>query len=123
MDSKVLSHAISLARGNDAALYLFHIVEGVSGQIYGGEADDKEARHDKESLEGIAAEIRTHGIEAFPHLGYGSVPKAIIRLAKEHNLDLLVMGGHGHRGLKDIFFGASISEVRHGLTIPVLVVQ
>jgi manganese transport protein len=33
------------------------------------------------------------------------------------------MGAHGHRGVKDVFFGASISEVRHALTIPVLVVQ
>jgi len=123
MDNKVLSHAISLAKGNDSALYLFHIVEGVSGQIYGGEADDEEARRDKEQLEEIAAEIRKHGIEAHPLLGYGNVPKAIVQLSNEHKLDLLVMGGHGHRGLKDIIFGASISEVRHALTIPVLVVQ
>ena len=38
-------------------------------------------------------------------------------------VDLLVMGGHRHRGLKDLFFGASVSKVRHQLSIPVLVVQ
>ncbi len=123
MDNKVLSHAMSLAKGNNAGLYLFHIVEGVSGQIYGGEADDEEARRDKEAIEAIAVQIRKHGIDAFPYLGYGDVPKEIIKLTNEHHLDLLVMGGHGHRGLKDIIFGASISEVRHALTIPVLVVQ
>lgn len=122
-DSNVLSHAVSLAKGNNSALYLFHIVEGVSGQIYGGEAADEEARRDKELLEGIAVEIRQHGIETHPLLGFGNVPKALIQLSNEHKLDLLVMGGHRHRGLKDIFFGASISEVRHALTIPVLVVQ
>jgi manganese transport protein len=36
---------------------------------------------------------------------------------------LLVMGGHGHRGIKDIIFGTSISKVRHELKIPVLIVQ
>ncbi|MBI3789170.1 MAG: universal stress protein, partial [Ignavibacteriales bacterium] len=58
-----------------------------------------------------------------PVLGYGNVPEQIVRLSKEHGIDLLVMGGHRHRGLKDIFFGASISKVRHALSIPVLVVQ
>ncbi len=122
-DNAVLSHAISAAKKDNASLYLFHIVEGVSGQIYGGEADDEEARKDKESLETIAVEIRKHGIIVHPVLGYGNVPKAIIKLTNENNLDLLIMGGHGHRGIKDLFFGASISEVRHALSIPVLVVQ
>jgi manganese transport protein len=56
-------------------------------------------------------------------LGYGRVPKEIIRISKEQKIDLLVMGGHGHRGIKDIIFGTSVSKVRHGLKIPVLVIQ
>jgi len=56
-------------------------------------------------------------------LGFGRVPKEIVRIAKEKNVDLLVMGGHGHRGIKDLLFGTSISQVRHELKIPVLVIQ
>jgi manganese transport protein len=33
------------------------------------------------------------------------------------------MGAHGHRGLKDIFFGATINSVRHNTRIPILVVR
>ena len=58
-----------------------------------------------------------------PLLGYGRVPDQLIKLSKESEINLLIMGGHGHRGIKDIFFGASISRVRHALAIPVLVVQ
>jgi len=57
------------------------------------------------------------------HLGYGRVPKQLVQLTKETGVDLLVMGGHGHRGLDDILYGTSISAVRHALSIPVLVVQ
>lgn len=32
-------------------------------------------------------------------------------------------GGHGHRGWKDIFFGATISKVRQALQIPGFVAQ
>ena len=123
MDGKVLSHAQSLALPNKAAIYLFHVVEGVSGQVYGSEAYDNEAREDQSRLESIAAQLRTSGLEVQAVLGYGSPPKQLIKLSTEHNIELLVMGGHRHRGLKDIFLGASISEVRHALSIPVLIVQ
>lgn len=122
-EAAVLSHAVSEGKRHGATLYLFHIVEGVSGQVFGGQAYDDEARQDKEHLEAIAAELQRHGVKAEPMLGFGSVPKQIVRLAKETNIDLLIMGGHGHRGLKDLIFGASISRVRHALAIPVLVVQ
>jgi manganese transport protein len=123
MDEKVVSHALMLARQHGAVMHLFHIVEGVSGQLYGKEAFDNEARRDKEDLEVIAEQLRTAGVPVQAALGYGRVPGELVRLAREHRIEVLVMGGHGHRGLKDILFGASISEVRHQLSIPVLVVQ
>ena len=123
MDMKVLSHAQTLAKQHGATMYLFHVVEGVSGQLYGTQAYDDEARQDKDHLEAIASQLRSSGIEVQALLGYGRVPAELIRLARETGIDMLVMGGHGHRGIKDIFFGASISKVRHALSIPVLVVQ
>lgn len=123
MDTKVLNHAVAVSRRNDSSLVLFHIVEGVSGQLYGRDADDDEARQDREILESVAAEIRKAGITVEVRLGFGRVPEQLVSLSRSSNIDLLIMGGHGHRGLKDLIFGASISEVRHSLTIPVLVVQ
>jgi manganese transport protein len=104
-------------------MYLFHVVEGVSGQLYGKDAYDDEARSDLEKLEEIARRLGEKKIDAVPVLGFGRVPDQLVILSKEHEIDLLVMGGHGHRGFKDVLFGASISEVRHKLSIPVLVVQ
>jgi len=123
MDGKALSHAQTLSKQNNATIYLFHVVEGVSGQLYGTNADDSEARDDKLRLREIAQQLHSTGIEVVPLLGYGRVPEQLVELAKESRIDLLIMGGHRHRGVKDIFFGASISEVRHKLEIPVLVVQ
>jgi manganese transport protein len=71
----------------------------------------------------LAEQIRITGVEVETTLGYGKVPEQIVKISKESGIDLLVMGGHGHSGLKDIFFGTSVSRVRHGLAIPVLVVQ
>ena len=123
IDQKVLSHAQTLAKQQSAVLYLFHVVEGVSGQLYGNKAYDDEARMDIEHLESIASQLRKSGLEVQALLGFGRVPEQLVELANKTKIDLLVMGGHRHRGLKDIFFGASITRVRHRLSIPVLVVQ
>jgi manganese transport protein len=123
VDTKVLSHAQTLAKGYGAELFLFHIVEGVAGQLFSSEAYDDEARHDKDQIEAFARQIRGTGVPVSVILGYGRVPEQLVKLSKESGIDLLIMGGHGHRGLKDIFFGTSISKVRHAISIPVLVVQ
>src|ERR1041384_2076584 len=123
VDDKVLSHAQTLAHQNSASLYLFHVVEGVSGQLFGKEAYDDEARNDAEKLEAIDRQPQGAGIKAVAVLGFGRVPEQLVQLARENRIDLLVMGGHRHRGLKDLLFGASVSQVRHRLSIPVLVVQ
>jgi manganese transport protein len=122
-DAAVLSHALTLGQHHQASLYLFHVVEGVGGQVHGTDADDTEAREDAAHLNRIAEQVRAEKQEVVTALGYGRVPNALVTLAREQKIDVLVMGGHGHRGLQDILFGASISEVRHKLEIPVLVVQ
>ena len=38
---------------------------------------------------------------------------AILRYAREIEPDLVIMGAHGHGGLKDLIFGTTISPVRH----------
>ncbi|RYE29029.1 MAG: universal stress protein, partial [Sphingobacteriaceae bacterium] len=41
----------------------------------------------------------------------------------EKNLELLVMGAHGHKAFKDIIFGTTVNSVRHKIKVPVLIVQ
>ncbi len=123
LEEKVLSHAKTLALHHGAELFIFHVVEGVSGQLYGGDAADEEAREDRERLETLAMEMSAGGLTVTPMLGFGPVPREIVRLSRETEVDILVMGGHRHRGLKDLVFGTSISEVRHKLPIPVLIIQ
>ena len=36
---------------------------------------------------------------------------------------MLVVGAHGHTGIKDWIYGETIDNVRHELNIPVLVVH
>jgi manganese transport protein len=122
VDEKVLSVAQQMAKQNSASLVLMHVVEGVGGQLLGRNAYDNEARDDYDHLNQHAEQLRQTGVEVEAILGFGRVAKEIVRLVKENEVDLLIMGSHGHKGLKDLLFGTSISKVRHGLKIPVLVV-
>jgi manganese transport protein len=63
------------------------------------------------------------GVEVETFLGYGSVPDELIRLATENAIDVLIMGGHGHRGLSDLVFGSAVAPVRHRLNIPIMVIR
>jgi manganese transport protein len=121
-DGRVLAHARTLAHQHKASVYLFHIVEGVSGQLFGKEAGDREARSDVAFIHEIARQLAETGLSVQAELGYGRVAVELVRLSELHNVDILVMGGHRHTGFRDLFFGTSISKVRHQLKIPVLVV-
>jgi manganese transport protein len=48
-------------------------------------------------------------VETLP--GFGDVAKGIIRMFQEEKIDILVVGGHGHRGMSDLVFGSTITPM------------
>jgi manganese transport protein len=126
-DAVMLAEALALARAHHAELVLMHVVEGVGGQFYGRDTDDAERRADEQYITDLADRLhaeaegaRLPAIRAV--LGYGLVVPELVRLAAQEQIDLLVAGGHGHRGLADLLHGQTIPGVRHGLRIPILAV-
>jgi manganese transport protein len=121
-DQKLLSHA--LGQGNSQTSYvLVHIVESVSARIYEHDSDDLETEKDKEHLEFYAQQLRDRGFAATAKLGFGARAKEIVRLVNDAGAEMLVIGAHGHSGIKDLLYGETINTVRHELKIPVLVVN
>ena len=49
----------------------------------------------------------------------GSAGEVICWLAQEHNCDLIVMGTHGHSGLKHLIFGSTAEYVLRNARCPV----
>jgi len=92
-DKQVLSHALPIARQHDATLCLFHVVEGVAGEVYGPDAYDKEARDDEQYLNHLAIGLGHRGVEVETFLGFGDVVSELVRMIKEQRVDILVMGG------------------------------
>ncbi|HET9136226.1 MAG TPA: Nramp family divalent metal transporter, partial [Candidatus Kapabacteria bacterium] len=123
MDERVLAQAMSLC-SEGASLVLIHVIGSPMTMISQENTRDSTARAGEVYMAELKKKFendKRFRVQAV--LGYGSPPDELVRIAGEEHLELLVMGSHGHRGLKDIIFGATITPVRHKLSIPVFIVQ
>ena len=121
-DHKLVAHA--LGQGGKGSKYIMiHIVESPSALVIGVAADDFESRKDKERMDQYIKELSEQGYNVDGVLGFEGRVKDIIRLVKENNADILIIGSHGHTGIKDVVYGQTVDTVRHELKIPVLVVN
>ena len=121
-DAKIISHA--LGQGHATTSYiLVHIVESAGAKLLGAETDDYETRNDIEKLESYAEQLRLQGYDVIAEVGFRNRVKEIVRIVTNHHAELLVIGAHGHAGLKDFIYGATVNAVRHELKIPVLIIN
>ena len=121
-DLNTIRHAI-IQGGKSAHYHLIHIVETAAARYHGTATMDHETLSDAENLEKYRQNLSELGYHASPHIGFGGASKAIAEISKENQLELLVMGAHGHKGLKDLIFGTTVEAVRHKIAIPVLIVR
>ncbi|HBY62857.1 MAG TPA: iron/manganese transporter [Solibacterales bacterium] len=123
-DAAAIEHALAMTRPHGARLYLLHIEVGVTSQWYGPQAGSQEISEGQAYFEGILGTLRAQGVDAELVVLHATTPsREIIRYARELKPDLIVMGAHGHRGLQDLMFGATINQVRHELDMPLLIVR
>jgi len=121
-DRNTIRHAL-LQGGKQANYYLIHVVETAAARYHGKSVLDYETQSDAENLEKYRTNLKELGYNATAHIGYGGTVTAIVEISKQNNLELLVMGAHGHQGLKDLILGTTVNSVRHKVTIPVLIVR
>jgi manganese transport protein len=123
-DRQAIAHAAMFAKSPEAKLFLLHVEEDVTSQIYGSQSSTAEVVAGQQYLTDIASDLAAQGINVEMIVRYSRDPKSeIVRYAKQLHPDLIVMGAHGHKGIKDLIFGTTINAVRHNLKIPLLVVR
>jgi manganese transport protein len=121
-DKNTIRHAL-IQGGKSANYYLIHIVETAGARYHGDKVMDYETQSDTENLEKYRLNLVQLGYNANVLIGYGNTASAIALLAQKSNLDLLVMGAHGHKGISDWIFGTTLDTVRHKVKIPVLIIR
>jgi len=121
-DAAILSAAIG-QNIKDVELLLIHVVESASAKLLGSQSNDFESRQDIENMDVYIRHLREQGYKVYSKIGFRHRTKEIVRIVKEEKADMLVIGAHGHSGIKDFIYGETINAVRHELTVPVLVVR
>jgi len=122
-DRAAVAHAAAMARPHGAVLHLLHVEEGATSRLFGPLASTAEVNAGEQYFQGLIHALAAQGITAELSVVDGRSPKdEIVKLARQIRADLIVMGAHGHRGVKDLIFGDTINGVRHEVSAPVLVV-
>ena len=113
--------ATSLARGMGGKLLIVHVEEPPvaygGGELYYGMPDPA-----TEDLKKMLSEI----VPSDPNVEYehrmitGDPPGAIVRLAKEENVDMIVLGTHGRSGLSRLLMGSVAEAIVRRADCPVL---
>ncbi len=62
-DRAAVAHAAAIAREHHAKIYLLHIEEDVTSQVYGSMSSTAEVERDRQYLDNIAEALREQGVE------------------------------------------------------------
>ena len=127
-----LSYATSLARKFGARLICVHVVEPVVPTVgYTGITEPLPISDISEQLEDsatrelpkIAECEECSGLDVEEVIAHGDASAEIVRVAKERQVDLIVLSSHGRTGLGRILFGSTAEAVVRHASCPVLVVK
>jgi len=126
-DSQLLAErAAALAKQNDAKLSLVHTIEPINF-AYGGDIPmDLSAiqeQLDEHAHKKVAEFANQFNIaEESQHIVVGLPQNEIHRIARELNVDLIVVGTHGRHGLS-LLLGSTSNGVLHGADCDILAVR
>jgi universal stress protein A len=127
-----LSCAASLARTFKASIICVHVIEPIVPTVgYSGMSEPLPIADISEQLEDSAerelpklAECEEcAGLDVEELIVHGEAASEIVQVAKDRDVDLIVISSHGRTGLGRILFGSTAEAVVRHAPCPVLVVK
>ncbi|MGR3311437.1 MAG: universal stress protein [Candidatus Brocadiales bacterium] len=123
-----LKYAITFALKDKAKLYLMHVLDSRVREEAEGVAeltsiDEKGLNDLKDKLEkSVPEEIRAE-IECEALVCPGIPFDEIVKAAKDKSIDLIVMGTHGRKNIKQVILGSIAEKVVRDAPCPVMIVK
>ena len=124
-DDAIVAHVRALALQCGASLVLIHVADGFAARNIASLElrESEEIKKDRAYLDAVAAKLTADGFTVEAVLASGDPASEITAAAEREKCDLIAMGTHGHRGVKDFIYGSVANEVRHQTMVPVLLVR
>lgn len=126
---KALKYAVRFAGESHSEITLLHILESVVPLTFEGismpaPAPETESSEVEKTLKALVASVRGRGIANVKAIfRRGIASHEIVEVAKELDVDLIVMATHGYTGWKHFAIGSTAERVVRAAPCPVLVVR
>ena len=121
-DEKLLAESLRFVDKAKTKLTLLHVVESPVARRLGTEGEDSETLADRERLEALSQMMREHQVETDWQIGSGEPASELAKMINESNIEMVLVGGHGHSGVSDLIHGTVISDLRHHIKANVMIV-
>jgi len=125
-----LRYAVSFAKHFNAELLLVYVVEPAIypadfsfGQVTLPNIEKEFRERGKKELDKLVHSEIKNQVKAQTMVCTGKPFIEILKVAKQENIDLIIIATHGHTGVEHILFGSTAEKVVRKAPCPVLVVH
>lgn len=116
--------ALSIAGTHEATLHALYVVDPPSSMSHYDLVVERFERDGEHAVEAVVNRGAEHGLTVCPVFRYGSPHNAILDYAADHNIDLIIVGGHRRTGLRMYIEPKSVADlVARRADVPVLIVR
>lgn len=122
MADEVLKRAIALAKDEQAQITIVHCIDIPMVDTLFGDVDGEE-RIKQKIVKKMDALNHDNGVEYFVTLLRGKPSDAIVYESERLQSDLIIVGAHGKKSIKDLFFGSTAHHVAQKSHRPVLIIK
>ena len=125
---QALRWGVSLAQKYGAKLLLLHVIPEVLEEVSARESAGEQLVIDltaevEAQLHEIARQGLKEGVAVDVRVADGEPADAILRMARQEKVDLIVMGTHGRTGLSHLLLGSTAEAVVRAAACPVFTVR
>ena len=125
---QALRWGVSLAQKYGAQLLLLHVIPEVLEEVSARESAGEQLVIDltaevEAQLHEIARQGLKEGVAVDVRVADGEPADAILRMARQEKVDLIVMGTHGRTGLSHLLLGSTAEAVVRASACPVFTVR
>jgi len=121
-----LPHAMVIAGQYGSKLYIAHVISPEFRDLQPSETTatmiQQERGSTEQKLEPLLSAVRQKGISCQPLIGEGVIWDVLLDMVQQNDIDLIVVGTHGRRGVSKLLLGSVAEEAFRMAPCPVLTV-
>ena len=125
--SKILPYVLSVSEKYNSQIYLLHVVQDLNkwGKLYVPHPSmDKFQEEAIKNAKKAMDKICENQLQSCPNFQKrvvsGDTVDEILKIIESENIDLLIMGTHGRKGLEHVIFGSVAENIVKKSPVPVL---